>query len=194
MNFTRLRMFRPRSSKQHGVNFIIFAFEWSCFYLSQNEDTCDKNIHVLHILWTFGLKRRSMQRGELYSEENFNIREIWKSQVIYCWGLEDKIWIKVGANMKYEIITLSASFILLSVLIGMVRSLYLSINSRELFNEKPICPGLPCFIQSSFIRLHFVQVTHFRMRLEYIRFSDFHPFNCIIGKGNGGHDLHQVIR
>ena len=101
------------------------------FYLSQ-----DKNIYVLHILWTFGLKRRSMQRGELYSEENFNIREIWKSQVIYCWGLEDKIWIKVGANMKYEIITLSASFILLSVLIGMVRSLYLSINSRELFNVK----------------------------------------------------------
>ena len=187
MNFTRRRVFRPQSSKQHGVNFIIFAFEWFCFICLKIKISmfC---IFFEHLVW----------KEDQCNEANCTVRRISISEryenLKHCWGVEDEIWIRVEASVNWVSIALSASFILLSVLIGMVRSLYLSINSRELFNEKPICPGLPCFIQSSFIRLHFVQVTHFRMRLEYVRFSDFHPFNCIIGKGNGGHDLHQVIR
>ena len=81
------------------------------------------------------------------SERYEKLRKI-SSYIKYSWGVEDEIWITVETNMNWISI---ASFILLSALIVVVGSLYLSINSRagELLGEKAICCGLPWFIQSS---------------------------------------------
>ena len=129
MNFTRLRVFRPRSSKQHVVNFIIFAFEWFCFICLKIKISmfC---IFFEHLVW----------KEDQCNEANCTVRRISISEryenLKHCWGVEDEIWIRVEASVNWVSIALSASFILLSALIGVVRSLYLSINSRELFNVK----------------------------------------------------------
>ena len=105
------------------------------------------------------------------SERYEKLKKI-SSYIKYCRGVEDEIWIKVEGNMNWISIAWSASFILLGVVRHCIFQLiHEQENSSTKTNLLWIAALYPVIIHP------FFPVTHFRIRLVYVRISDFHRCN-----------------